>query len=63
MQLNHSPLNQNHMTVTSLSIGSTIPTSETYRTEFVEVDDELQNSMNAIGSLWNDDFEVMDTRS
>ncbi len=41
-----------------ISIGSTFSTAETYRAEFVEVDDELQNSMNAIGSLWNDKKSV-----
>lgn len=41
-----------------ISIGSTFSSPETYHTEFIEVDDELQNSMNAIGSLWNDKKSV-----
>lgn len=36
-----------------ISIGSTFSTPETYHTEFVEVDDEIQKTMNSIGSLWN----------
>lgn len=41
-----------------ISIGSKVSMPETYHTEFVEVDDQLQNSMNAIGSLWNDKKSV-----
>lgn len=41
-----------------ISIGSTFSSPETHHTEFIEVDDELQNSMNAIGSLWNDKKSV-----
>ena len=41
-----------------ISIGSTFSTPETYRAEFVEVDGEIQDSMNAIGSLWNDKRSV-----
>lgn len=37
-----------------ISIGATFSVPETYRTEFVEADKEIQDSMNAIGSLWND---------
>ena len=36
-----------------ISIGSTFSTSETYHTEFIEVDNETQKTMNSIGSLWN----------
>lgn len=36
-----------------ISIGSTFSTPETYHTEFIEVDSEIQNTMNNIGSLWN----------
>lgn len=36
-----------------ISIGSTFSHSETYHTEFIEVDNEIQKTMNSIGSLWN----------
>lgn len=36
-----------------ISIGSTFSASETYHTEFIEVDNEIQKTMNNIGSLWN----------
>jgi len=36
-----------------ISISSSHSRPETYHTEFIEVDDEIQNMMNNIGSLWN----------
>lgn len=36
-----------------ISIGSTFSTPETYHTEFIEVDNEIQKTMDNIGSLWN----------
>lgn len=42
-----------------ISIGSTFSSPETYHTEFVEVDEETQKSMNAIGSLWSDKKSVV----
>jgi hypothetical protein len=36
-----------------ISIGSTFSSPETYRTEFIKVDDEIQNTMNEIGVLWD----------
>jgi len=36
-----------------ISIGSTFSIQETYHTEFIEVDNEIQKTMNSIGSLWN----------
>jgi hypothetical protein len=36
-----------------ISIGSTFSTQEAYHTEFIEVDNEIQKTMNSIGSLWN----------
>lgn len=36
-----------------ISIGSIFSPSETYHTEFIETDDETQEMMNNISSLWN----------
>ncbi len=36
-----------------ISIGSTFSAPETYHTEFIEVDNETQKTMDSIGSLWN----------
>lgn len=41
-----------------ISIGSAFSRPETYHTEFIEVDDEIQNTMNTIGSLWNNKKSV-----
>ena len=36
-----------------ISIGSTFSAPETYHTEFIAVDDEIQETMDNIVSLWN----------
>ena len=36
-----------------ISIGATVPSPETYHTEYIEVDTETQETMDSIRDLWN----------